>query len=133
MRGFAGFVCPYCTAQTAELLNRQDEILAKQAKLFIAYPGPADTIPKFLDAVRAYMESEEDADLAIPLFMDVDLKAVDALGIRHRLARPSTFVLDADGTLVYAYVGKNAYDRPALDDILRVLDRAPDEDKTHGK
>jgi len=130
MRGFAGFVCPYCTAQTAELLNRHDEILATQTQLFIAYPGPADTIPKFLDAVRAYMKSDEDSELAVPLFMDVDLKAVDALGIRRQLARPSSFVLDAEGGLVYAYIGKSPSDRPALDDILSVLETAPDGDET---
>jgi peroxiredoxin len=133
MRGFAGFVCPYCTAQTAELLDRHHEIMSTQTQLFIVYPGPADTIPKFLDAVRAYMKSDDDSALAVPLLMDVDLKAVDALGIRHQLARPSSFVLDANGTLVYAYVGKSPSDRPALDDILRVLKTAPDGDETDGK
>jgi peroxiredoxin len=133
MRGFAGFVCPYCTAQTAELVTRHDEILSAQARLFIAYPGPADSIPRFLDAVRAYIKSGDDVEFPVPLFMDVDLKAVDALGIRRQLARPSTFVLDAEGNLVYAYIGASADDRPALDDILRVLETAPDGDETKGK
>lgn len=133
MRGFSGFVCPNCTAQTAELLDRHGEIMSTQTRLFIVYPGPADTIAKFLDAVRAYMKNDDDSALAVPLLMDVDLKAVDALGIRHQLARPSSFVLDANGTLVYAYVGKSPSDRPALDDILRVLETAPDGDETDGK
>lgn len=133
MRGFPGYVCPYCTAQTAELLNRHDEILSTQTELFIAYPGPADTIPKFLDAVRAHMKTDDDSEPAVPLLMDVDLKAVDALGIRHHLARPSSFVLDAKGGLVYAYIGESPGDRPALDDIFRVLETAPDGDETDGK
>ncbi len=133
MRGFVGFVCPHCTTQTAELLTRHDEILSTETKLLIAYPGPADTIPKFLDAVRDYMKSDPDSELAIPLFLDVDMKAVDALGIRHQLARPSSFVLDAEGRLVYAYVGKSPGDRPALDDILNVLKTAPDGDETEVK
>jgi hypothetical protein len=65
--------------------------------------------------------------------MDVDLKAVDALGIRRQLARPSSFVLDAQGRLVYAYIGQSPSDRPALDDILRFLDTAPDGDETNGE
>ena len=121
MRGFPGYVCPFCTAQTAELVKRYPEILSTDTELFIVYPGAAETIPKYLEAVRAYLKSDSSPKLPIPLLMDIDLKAVDAIGIRHQLARPSTFILDATGEVVYAYVGGAPSDRPPLDDILRIL------------
>ena len=34
------------------------------------------------------------------------------------IARPSTFVLDPDGEIVWKYVGERASDRPKLDEIL---------------
>ncbi len=119
MRGFSGFVCPYCTAQTAELVKRRDEILATNTELYVVYPGAAETIPTFLEAVRVYMASEDAPGISV--LMDVDLKAVDALGIRQDLSRPCTFVLDAEGRLVYEYVGEGPPDRPSLDDVLQVL------------
>ena len=121
MRGYPGYVCPFCTQQTAVLLKRHDEIVATQTKLFIVFPGPAETIPKFLAAVRDYLGKGNRGEPAVPLLMDVDLQAVDALGIRHQLAYPSTFVVDATGKLVFVYVGKTPSDRPPLDDILRIL------------
>ena len=125
MRGFSGFVCPYCTAQTAELVRRLEEIHGTNTELHVVFPGPAETIPKFLEAVRAYMKNDTVATPSLSVLMDVDLKAVDALGIRQDLARPCTFVLDPDGKLVYKYVGASPSDRPSLDDVLRVLEARP--------
>ena len=34
------------------------------------------------------------------------------------IARPSTFVLDADGEIVWRYVGERASDRPKPDEIV---------------
>jgi peroxiredoxin len=133
MRGYPGYVCPFCTRQTAVLLKRHDEILTTQTKLFIVFPGPADTIPKFLAAVRDYLGNGNRGEPAVPLLMDVDLKAVDALGIRHQLAYPSTFVVDATGKLVFVYVGKTPSDRPPLDDILQILNTGPDDHQSSGK
>jgi peroxiredoxin len=133
MRGFSGFICPYCTRQTAELVKRHDEILATNTELHVVYPGPAETIPEFLDAVRAYMKSEPDAESSLSVLMDVDLKAVDALGIRQNLSQPCTFVLDADGRLVYEYKGNSPADRPSLDEVLRVLEAASNGSQISGE
>lgn len=36
----------------------------------------------------------------------------------REIARPSTFMLDRDGRIVWRYVGARASDRPKLDEIL---------------
>jgi peroxiredoxin len=121
MRGFPGYVCTYCTRQTAELVRRLDDIRATNAELFIVYPGPADAIPRFLDAVRRFMKTAPTARIPVPILLDVDLKAVEAVGIKHKLSYPSTFLLDAQGTVRYAYIGKGPTDRPAIDDVLSAI------------
>jgi peroxiredoxin len=55
--------------------------------------------------------------------LDVELKAVDQLGIRKDLSKPATYVIDKEGKLRYAYVGKTLADRPSVKAILAELDQ----------
>ncbi len=60
-----------------------------------------------------------------PLLADPDHAAADAYGVFDLLgdgvATPSVFIVDADGTIVWSYVGQNAADRPGADTILSHL------------
>jgi len=47
MRGFAGQVCIYCTAQTRVLAEKIEAFKALDNEVVIVYPGPAETIPMF--------------------------------------------------------------------------------------
>ena len=58
------------------------------------------------------------------VLVDRDCSACDRLGIRADLAKPSTYILDTRGKLVYAYVGVTTSDRPSLKAILAQLDQA---------
>ena len=49
------------------------------------------------------------------------IRAYDVLHPEEGIARPSLFVLDRDGVVRWQYVGINAADRPALEDILEQL------------
>mgnify|MGYP006299911681 CR=1 FL=1 len=120
MRGFDGYVCPYCTRQTSELAERYEEITAAGTRVYIVYPGPAETVPVFLEAVRRQLNGQEE-EFPVPVLLDVDLSAVKRLGIRGNLAAPSTFLVGSDGVLQYVYVGNSFDDRPDVDDILSAL------------
>lgn len=122
MRGFRGSICPYCVSQTAELSERIDEIGETGSVAFIVYPGPADKIPLFLEAVRKEMGSGLSDKNAIPILLDVDLEATTALGIREKHAAiPSTFIIDRSGLLHYRYIGSNAGDRLSVTEIVALL------------
>ena len=77
-------------------------------------------MPEFLAAVK---EQANDQVVPFPLLYDQDLKAVDQLGIRYQLAKPSTLIFDREGNLRYAYVGKDLSDRPSVKAMLDQLDQ----------
>ena len=60
-----------------------------------------------------------------PLLADEDASVIRAYDVFHAneskgraIARPSAFVLDAEGEVVWSYVGERASDRPKLEEIL---------------
>ena len=60
---------------------------------------------------------------AFQLLLDRECTACDQLGIRDDLAKPSTYILDTRGNVVYAYVGETSTDRPSIKAVLGQLDR----------
>ena len=62
--------------------------------------------------------------LPFPLLSDPDGSAASAWGIydeAQRIAIPSIFVVHADATVAYRYVGDDFADRPGDDDVLRAV------------
>ena len=53
--------------------------------------------------------------------LDVELKAVDHLGIRKDLSKPATYILDKQGQTRFAYVGATLADRPSVQSMLEQL------------
>lgn len=63
--------------------------------------------------------------IEFPMLSDPQLEVVRAYGIEEvgkDIARPATFVLDADGRVLFAHVGKVPGDRPL---IKRMFDALP--------
>lgn len=128
MRGFHGFICPACTHQTAMLSDNLARINATGAKLLLVYPGNEQAAPKFIAAARQLMRSGDKQSVRIPLLLDLNQKAVAALGIGGALmSKPATFIIDRAGILRYRYVGRNKLDRPSLEDVLEQLRQANDD------
>jgi peroxiredoxin len=144
MRGFAGYVCPYCTKQTAEILQSSQEWKKRRAEVFIVYPGPEESIGEFLDSVQEWQnettKSPPVPDPELNLFsqvtvlMDVEFKAALSLGLTGDPVIPATFVLDDQGMVKYAYAGGSPSDRPefskafeALDAIEKLRKEAPND------
>jgi peroxiredoxin len=119
MRGFPGYVCPNCSAQTSRLINNYREFSKRDAEVLVVFPGPTDHLKDFVD------KSQEEAGkktTPFPIVLDKDFQAVDRLGIRGDLAKPATYIIDKQGNVRFAYVGANTADRPSLKAMLDQLD-----------
>lgn len=59
-----------------------------------------------------------------PLYADPDRTAIKSWGVHdaeNDISLPATFVVDAQGMVVFRYVGEDKTDRPVLDDIMKTL------------
>src|SRR5689334_17123181 len=111
-----GVFCPTCLAQTSSLLANQGEFAKRGAELLVVFPGPADRLGEFLQ--RAKGRTPGEPARLFQVLLDQECRACDRLGIRDDLAKPSTYILDTQGHLVYAYVGETSTDRPSVKAIL---------------
>lgn len=123
-RGFAGYICPYCTTYTAQLATRYEEIKSIGGELLLVYPtrdtDEARAI-EFTDAVNEILAAEGKEGLPFPVFLDRGLMATMRFNLTGDLTKPSTFVLDRAGVIRYAYVGNAPDERPAVDRVIEEL------------
>ena len=80
------------------------------------------------EAAEKGREWKDEKELPFPLLADEDTSVIRAYDVFHAneskgraIARPSTFVLDPDGEIVWKYVGERASDRPKFDEVLERL------------
>jgi peroxiredoxin len=122
-RSLGGALCPSCLAQTSCLLANQQEFQSRGAEVLVVFPGPSERLGEFLQKAKRQTPGEPECGFRV--LLDRELAACDRLGIRDDLAKPSTYILDTQGRLVYAYVGATSTDRPSLKAILAELDKNP--------
>ncbi len=124
-RGNTNPICPFCTTQTSRLISNYQKFVDRNAEVMVVYPiehgGDKDRLEAFLDASRKLLDDPSQA-VPFPILLDVELKAVDRLGIRKDLSKPATYILDPEGQVRFAYVGARLDDRPSIDAILKQLD-----------
>ena len=63
-------------------------------------------------------------NISFPILSDVYKNFIKQYGVLHPtegIARPSMFVVNKDGKIVWKYVGSDASDRPAMDTVLQQL------------
>jgi peroxiredoxin len=123
LRGFPGYVCMSCSAQTTTLAEQEEEFKKRDAQVILVYPGHPDTVPTFLEATRNY---SAEVDLPYPVLLDIDLAATERFGVKGNLVKPATVIIDKSGIIRYAYVGEKTYDRPAAADTIAELDKIRD-------
>ena len=124
-RGFVGWVCPYCSTYTAQIAHSYDRIKALGAQVLLVYPAESDDLEilqQFTDAVNEILTEEGDAAVPFPVALDPGLKSTRRFNLLGDLSRPSTFVLDAQGTIQYAFVGETPDERPAVSRIVEELE-----------
>ena len=86
---------------------------AQSTKIVFGYTAVTDFASVFVAAEQGYFARRK---------LDVELKAINTLGIRGHLAKPSTYILDKKGQVRFAYVGKTTSDRPSIKAMLKELD-----------
>ena len=123
-RGYSGSVCPYCVVQFQEIAARHAELAQRDARVVVVFPVRQSNEQQRWEELRREVleKAPELVDLPFPVLIDAELKAVDKLGIREMLARPSTYIVDKNGKERYAYVGRDPADRPSFDALLKQLD-----------
>jgi peroxiredoxin len=124
-RGYTDPICPYCSKYTAQLIKSYSQIAERGAEVLLVYPikesKDAPNLDAFLKRSREIL-SEPDRPIPFPVLLDVELKAVNHLGIQKDLSKPATYVLDPNGEVRFAYVGNSWGDRPSIEAIVRQLD-----------
>jgi peroxiredoxin len=121
-RGFAGYVCPHCTTQTSRLISNHAEFARRDAEVLVVFPGSRGHLEEFVKASQHKAHLSPSAAVPFAVLLDEDLQAVQRLGIRGDLAKPSTYVLDKQGHVRFAYVGTTSTDRPSVQALLHQLD-----------
>ncbi len=122
-RGFYGQICPYCTTQTSRLIANYDEIASRDAEVVVVFPGDGNKVDAF---IKASIPDDTEDDVPFPIVLDESLAAVDEMSIREELAKPSTYILDKQGEIRFAYVGSTLVDRPSIKAVLAQLDAIND-------
>jgi peroxiredoxin len=121
-RGFAGYVCPHCTTQTSRLISNHAEFARRDAEVLVVFPGPRGHLDEFVKASQHKAHLSSSTAVPFAVLLDEDLQAVGRLGIRADLAKPSTYILDKQGHVRFAYVGTTSTDRPSMQSLLHQLD-----------
>lgn len=121
MRGMTkdpGGICPSCSAQTSRFIVNHAEFAKRDAELLVVFPGPQQHVTQYMEQAPGPLK----VPVPFPILFDADFKAVDRLGIRADVAKPSTFLLDKEGQVRFAYVGASSSDRPSLAALYKQLD-----------
>ncbi len=124
-RGYSGSICPYCTTQVSRMIANFSEFEKRNTKVVVVYPlaKQEDTQKRDDFVSRAVSMLPKQVEVPFPILLDVELKGVDALGIRKDLSKPATYILDGEGRLQFAYVGNTLADRPSVQALLEQLDK----------
>ncbi len=121
LRGYPGYQCPFCTRQFRDYLRNAAGFAEAGARVILVYPGPPADL-----AMRA---SEFLGDNKLPphfdLLIDPDYGFTNRYGLRWdakgETAYPSTFVIDRQGTIVFAKISHAHDGRTTASEILEVL------------
>jgi peroxiredoxin len=129
-RGYNGSICPYCSSYTSGLITNYPKISDRGTEILVVYPiakpNQSQKLDEFLKAT--FVRSGDGVTTTpFPVVLDIELKAVDSLGIRKDLAKPATYILDKKGHVRFAYVGNSLSDRPSIKVILKQLDTLREE------
>ena len=120
-----GNICTYCSTQTSRLIANYGKFKQRNAEVLVVFPVARKEDEAQLGTFAAKVQGEKKtaADAPFPLLLDIDLQAVDALGIRADLSKPATYILDKQGEVRFAYVGQSLSDRPSVNALLEQLDQ----------
>ena len=119
LRGYPGYQCPFCQKQVHDFVEHAADFAAKKATVLLVYPGP----PADLDQrAKEFLAQQADLPSNIVLVTDPDYKVTNLYRLRwdapHETAYPSTFILDANGTILFEKISRAHGDRLSAQDAL---------------
>ena len=121
LRGFPGYQCPACNAQTGQFFAAAGKLQALNAQVVIVYPGQAAGLA---DHAREFLSDKSIPD-GFHVVLDPDYALTNLYGLRWNAPRetayPATFVIDDAGTIRFAKISKSHGGRAAVDEVLAVL------------
>ncbi|MGB1699676.1 MAG: peroxiredoxin family protein [Nannocystaceae bacterium] len=112
---YRGDWCPICRKQLRGLDARRSELQARGADVIAISVDDLETSAGLVDRL----------DLSFPLLSDTELTTVRSFGVEdtpNEISKPAAFLVDTDGTILFAKVGESAKDRADLDQVLQILD-----------
>lgn len=117
--------CIFCSTQTSRLVANYAKFQQRNTEVVVVFPvaRPSDAIELQNFAAKVQGTGKTSDDFPFPVVLDVELMAVDALGIRDDLSKPATYIFDPQGQLQFGYVGQSISDRPSVQALLVQLDR----------
>ena len=120
--GFNGMLCPFCTTQTSRLVANYKKFQDRDCEVIVVYPGPEEHVDEFIETALKTEKKQVDK-VPFPIVLDKEFTATDYFDIHSTHAHPSTYLIDKQGGIKFAYVGKNmTADRPSIKAILDKLD-----------
>lgn len=122
-QGFNGMLCPFCKTQTSRLVANYDKFQERDCEIIVVYPGPEDHLDEFVEAARTHEKKQVDR-VPFPIVLDKEFVATDFFDIHSMHAHPSTYLIDKNGSVKFAYVGADmTADRPSIKALLARLDQ----------
>ena len=121
--GFNGMLCPFCKTQTSRLVANYDKFKERDCEVIVVYPGPEERLEDFIKAALTIEKNQVDK-VPFPIVLDEDFKATDYFEIHSMFAHPSTYLIDKQGKVQFAYVGNDmTADRPSIKAMLERVDQ----------
>lgn len=125
LRGFPTYQCPFCTRQFADYLSHSEDFQVSGAHVLFVYPGD----PEGLNDHAKALVAGRPMPASYKILMDPDYTFTLAYNLRwdapKETAYPSTFVIDKNGTIVFARTSHAHADRVPTVDVLKVLAELP--------
>lgn len=123
LRGYPGYQCPACTRQVGGYVKLADDFAKAKATVVFVYPGEA----KELETRAQEFLKQTEFPAPLTLVLDPDHRFVTATGLRweapNETAYPSTFIVDADGTVTFRKISKTHGDRAEAADVLKEIQK----------
>ena len=125
LRGWPGYQCPVCDRQVQDFIKSASDFAEAKARVVFVYPGPADDLKAQVKEFAEWRGKQWPKDFLY--VMDPDYPVVNAYGLKwnapKETAYPSSFVLDRQGIVRFAKIGKSHGDRTKAADVLAELKR----------
>ena len=125
LRGYPGYQCPVCNAQTGQFIAAAKKFAAVKANIVLVYPGPAEELKKHAAEFARGKTFPDNCYLAL----DPDYAFTKAYDLRWEAkgetAYPSTFVIEPNGKALFAKVSMTHGGRTTVAEVLKALPERP--------